>query len=135
MTLQDLGQSANLALEGHRRIAGRAAQSHPRGTVVSATIPIFIVLFAAIRLKQAVTPLQKAGIAAAFAGIAIVALGRGGGVEASPEGVGFLLLSAVAIGFYYVWSVELTLAQPSFNLNKKDYTKDSFSYIPPGGVT
>lgn len=78
------------------------------GTIVSATIPIFIVLFAAVRLKQSVTWAQKTGIAAAFAGIAVVAFGRGGGVEASPEGIGFMLLSSVAIAFYYVWSVELT---------------------------
>jgi len=87
---------------------GVAGTSASIGTIVSATIPIFIVLFAAIRLKQTVTTLQKAGIAAAFAGIAVVALGRGGGVEASAAGVGFMLLSAIAIAFYYVWSVELT---------------------------
>lgn len=87
---------------------GVAGTSASIGTIVSATIPIFIVLFAAVRLKQTVTAAQKAGIAAAFAGIAVVALGRGGGVEASPAGVGFMLLSSVAIAFYYVWSVELT---------------------------
>lgn len=87
---------------------GVAGTSACIGTIVSATIPIFIVLFAAMRLKQTVTTSQKAGIAAAFVGIAVVALGRGGGVEASPQGVGFMLLSAIAIAFYYVWSVELT---------------------------
>ena len=87
---------------------GVAGTSASIGTIVSATIPIFIVLFAAIRLRQTVTALQKVGIAAAFAGIAVVALGRGGGVEATPSGVGFMLLSALAIAFYYVWSVELT---------------------------
>lgn len=63
-----------------------------------------------MRLKQTVTAPQKAGIAAAFVGIAVVALSRGGGVEASPAGVSFMLLSSVAIAFYYVWSVELTQA-------------------------
>jgi drug/metabolite transporter (DMT)-like permease len=87
---------------------GVSGTSASIGTIVSATIPIFIVLFAAIRLKQTVTAVQKAGIAAAFVGIAVVALGRDGGVEATPAGVGFMLLSAVAIAFYYVWSVELT---------------------------
>lgn len=87
---------------------GVAGTSASVGTIVSATIPIFIVLFAALRLKQTVTTVQKLGIAAAFAGIAVVALGRGGGMEASLAGVGFMLLSAIAIAFYYVWSVELT---------------------------
>lgn len=89
---------------------GVAGTSASVGTIVSATIPVFIVLFAALRLGQAVTATQKAGIAAAFLGIAVVAVGRGGGVDASPAGVGFMLLSAVAIAFYYVWSVELTQA-------------------------
>jgi hypothetical protein len=89
---------------------GVAGTSASVGTIVSATIPIFIVLFATVRLKQTVTATQKTGIAAAFVGIAVVALGRGGGVDASPVGVGFMLLSSVAIAFYYVWSVELTQA-------------------------
>ncbi|MCA6218955.1 hypothetical protein KGA65_20630 [Ideonella sp. B7] len=72
-----------------------------------------MVLFAALRLKQSVTAAQKAGIAAAFAGIAVVALGRGGGVEATPAGVGFMLFSAVAIAFYYVWSIKLIERQMS----------------------
>jgi drug/metabolite transporter (DMT)-like permease len=89
---------------------GVAGTSASIGTIVSATIPIFIVLFAALRLRQTVTAIQRLGIATAFAGIAIVALGRGGGVETSPAGVAFMLLSSVAIAIYYVWSVELTVA-------------------------
>jgi len=80
---------------------GVAGTSASIGTITSATIPIFIVLFAALRLKQSVTWEQRVGIAAASTGIAVVACGRGGGVEASPEGVGFMLLSSVTIAFYY----------------------------------
>lgn len=79
-------------------------------TVISATIPAFVVIFAAFRLKQPVSRLQAAGLAAAFAGIGLVALdGDGGlGLQSGLTGPLFLLLSAVAIAFYYVWSVELT---------------------------
>lgn len=89
---------------------GVAGTSASVGTIVSATIPIFIVIFAAVRLNQSVAPMQRLGVLAAFAGIAIVALGRGGGIDATASGVGFMLLSSVAIAFYYVWSVELTMA-------------------------
>lgn len=82
------------------------------GTILSATIPIFIVIFASIRLKQPVAGRQWTGLFAAFAGIALVATGSGAGVDdvsrTTIGGVAWMLLSAVAIAFYYIWSAELT---------------------------
>lgn len=81
------------------------------GAILSATIPIFVVMFAALRLRQRVTPRQMLGLLAAFGGIALVAAGSGEGAAAGRTtlaGVGWMLLSSVAIAFYYVWSVELT---------------------------
>lgn len=82
------------------------------GTIISASIPVFVVVFAALRLKQPVTGRQQLGLLAAFAGIALVAVGNEQGPGTTPEGsltgAAWLLLSAVSIAFYYVWSVELT---------------------------
>lgn len=84
------------------------------GTIISATIPVFVVVFAAMRLKQRVTRRQQFGLLAAFVGIAFVAFGQGG--EADPAhqttllGITWMLVSAVSIAFYYVWSVELAEA-------------------------
>jgi drug/metabolite transporter (DMT)-like permease len=82
------------------------------GTIVSATIPIFIVIFAAIRLKQPVAGKHWAGLLAAFGGIALVAFGSGAGADdlskTTVSGVAWMLVSAVAIAFYYIWSAELS---------------------------
>ncbi|WP_415183177.1 DMT family transporter [Phaeovulum sp.] len=81
------------------------------GTVISAVIPVLVVVFAALRLHQPVTGWQRIGLAAAFAGIALVASGQGDGSTAGQTtalGVLLMLISALAIAFYYVWSVELT---------------------------
>ncbi|MHB2169891.1 DMT family transporter [Alsobacter sp. R-9] len=81
------------------------------GAILSATIPVFVVVFAALRLRQRVSRRQVAGLAAAFAGIAVVASGSGGGegtAATTLAGVAWMLVSSVAIAFYYVWSVELT---------------------------
>jgi O-acetylserine/cysteine efflux transporter len=82
------------------------------GTIISATIPIFVVVFAALRLGQRVTRRQQFGLLAAFLGIGLVALGQeqdGASMLVSGlAGTFWMLLSAVAISFYYVWSVELT---------------------------
>lgn len=82
------------------------------GTIISATIPIFIVIFAAIRLKQPVADRHWAGLLAAVCGIALVAVGSGSGADdmsrTTLAGVMWMLLSAVAIAFYYIWSAELT---------------------------
>lgn len=84
------------------------------GTILSATIPVFIVLFAAFRLRQPVTGRQAGGLLAAFIGIACVALGQGGTADPSHQttllGVTWMLVSALSIAFYYVWSVQLTEA-------------------------
>jgi drug/metabolite transporter (DMT)-like permease len=82
------------------------------GTIISATIPIFIVIFAALRLAQPVAGRQWIGLLAAFGGIALVAVGSGSGVDdlsrTTAAGVAWMLVSAVAIAFYYIWSAELT---------------------------
>jgi drug/metabolite transporter (DMT)-like permease len=69
------------------------------------------VVLAALRLGQSVNRVQQLGLAAAFAGVALVALGQGNGAEdvapTTMTGVALVLLSAVTIAFYYVWSVEL----------------------------
>jgi drug/metabolite transporter (DMT)-like permease len=82
------------------------------GTIISATIPVFVVVFAALRLKQPVSGGQALGLLAAFVGIALVASGNGRDAPPASEttvaGVSLMLLSAVAVAFYYVWSFELT---------------------------
>jgi O-acetylserine/cysteine efflux transporter len=91
---------------------GVAGTTASVGTIVSATIPLFIVVFAAVRLGQPVSRLQTLGLLIAFAGIALVALGdMDAAVTTSGNTVGgviWMLVSSVAIAFYYVWSVELT---------------------------
>ncbi len=91
---------------------GVARTSASVATIISATIPLFTVVFAALKLGQPVSMKQKMGLFTAFLGIAIIALGRGGGtaslLDSSLGGVIILLVSAAAIAFYYVWSVDLT---------------------------
>lgn len=81
-------------------------------TILSATIPLFIVILAAVRFRQAVTPLQWSGLLAAFFGIALVAVGSGPGIDdmsrTTVSGVVLMLISAVGIAIYYIWSAELT---------------------------
>lgn len=80
------------------------------GAILSATIPVFVVVFAALRLRQRVTTRQMLGLFLAFAGIALVATGSDGGGPSrnTLTGIVWMLVSSVAIAFYYVWSVELT---------------------------
>lgn len=84
------------------------------GTIITATIPLFVVIFAALRLKQAVSVWQALGLLAAFGGIGLVAFGNDGEAAAASAttmvGVSLMLVSALAVAFYYVWSVELTNA-------------------------
>ena len=91
---------------------GVQGTSASAGTIISATIPIFIVIFAAVRLAQPVAGRQWIGLLAAFGGIALVTVGSGSGGDdpsrTTLAGVAWTLVSAVAIAFYYIWSAELT---------------------------
>lgn len=89
---------------------GVAETSASVGTIISATIPMFIVFFAALRLKQPISRLQLIGVVAAFVGIILVASGSRGETgmsKTTSNGPLWLLVSAVAVAFYFVWSVEL----------------------------
>jgi drug/metabolite transporter (DMT)-like permease len=87
---------------------GIAGTSASVGTVISATIPVFVVVLAAMRLKQPMSVLQAIGLLAAFAGIVLVAFdGHPGTTQTTVTGVALMVLSCLTIAFYYVWSVEL----------------------------
>jgi drug/metabolite transporter (DMT)-like permease len=80
-------------------------------TVISALIPLLVVVFAVIRLRQRIRPLHVVGLLLAIAGVALVA---GGGPAAAP-GAGFtgealVLVSAISIALSYVMLAELTAA-------------------------
>lgn len=90
---------------------GVAGTSASVATILSATIPLFVVVFAGLRLRQPVTGRQRLGLLIAFAGMVLVASGQGdggAGATTSLTGVLWMLASSLAIAFYYVWSVELT---------------------------
>ncbi len=81
------------------------------GTIISATIPIFLVIFASVRLKQSVSAIQVLGLLAAFVGIALVAFADGQGLNeilrSSAVGEAWLLMSAITIAYSHIWSAEL----------------------------
>ncbi|KAB0539361.1 EamA family transporter [Pseudochrobactrum saccharolyticum] len=80
------------------------------GTILSATIPLFIVSFATYRLKQPITIIQICGVATAFIGIVVVAFeNTSSDITTTFSGPVWIQISAIAVAFYYVWSVELTL--------------------------
>jgi O-acetylserine/cysteine efflux transporter len=81
-------------------------------TVISATIPILIVLFAALRLRQRVQLRHAVGLFSAFVGVALVATGDPRALVSAPGDnslVGDLLIlgSALAIAAYFTLSIEL----------------------------
>jgi len=81
-------------------------------TVISAAIPILVVVFSRIRLGQAVYPEQVVGLLLAFVGVGAVAVGDPRGLAAllatpAASGDALVLVSAVTVALYYVLSAEL----------------------------
>jgi drug/metabolite transporter (DMT)-like permease len=80
-------------------------------TVISALIPLLVVVFAVIRLRQRIRLVHVAGLLLAVTGVALVAGGgpQGGGDEALIGDL-LVLVSAVSIALAYVLMAELTAA-------------------------
>jgi drug/metabolite transporter (DMT)-like permease len=95
---------------------GQAAQafgveftSASTGTVISSTIPVFMVAVAAWRLRQPVRLRHALGLLVALGGIGVLALGGlSGGVGGTGLGDAGVLCAAIAIALYYVLAAELT---------------------------
>lgn len=84
-------------------------------TVLSALIPIFVVVFARVRLRQPIRVRPALGLALAFVGVGIVAGGDPRHLIAglSRSGIGgeaLMLLSTIAVALYYVLSIDLVEA-------------------------
>src|SRR5690349_6165672 len=72
-------------------------------TVISALIPLLVVVFAVLRLRQRIRPVHVIGLLLAIVGVALVA----GGKSEGTAGVGFtgealVLVSAISIALSYV---------------------------------
>jgi drug/metabolite transporter (DMT)-like permease len=81
-------------------------------TVISATIPILVVLLATFRLHQPIQPRHAVGLIGAFSGVGLVAAGDPRSLLSALAddaffGDALVLGSALAIAVYYVFSIEL----------------------------
>lgn len=80
-------------------------------TVIGATIPILVVLLAALRLGQRIRGIHILGLLVAIGGVGVIA--TGGRLSALAEaggallGDGLMVVSAVSVALYYVLSTEL----------------------------
>jgi O-acetylserine/cysteine efflux transporter len=85
-------------------------------TVISAAIPIFVVVLGSWRLRQPLRATHLVGLLVAMGGIAVVASKGSASAfalsAASLAGDALVLLSAVAIALYYALSAEITRRHP-----------------------
>lgn len=95
------------------QILGVQRTSAAVATIIGATIPIFTVLLAVLRLRQAVRLHHVLGLGVALTGIALATTGtdRGVGDFSAGAAVGdaCLLMSALCIAAYYVLSTEMAV--------------------------
>lgn len=95
---------------------GVRAISASVATVISALIPVLVVVFARVRFRQSLRGRQGLALALAFVGVALVAGGDPRDLVASSgrstlAGEVLMLLSAVAVALYYVLGVGLVPAR------------------------
>lgn len=87
---------------------GVARTSASAATIISALIPLLVVVFAVLRLGQRIRPAHVVGIVLGIAGVALVAGGGpGAGRGEGLAGDALVLVSAVSIALSYVLLAEL----------------------------
>lgn len=89
---------------------GIARTTASLATVISATIPLFTVLFAALRLGQRLAFRHVLGLIAALLGVGLAAFsGAGAFSTAGLVGDALLLFCSICIALYYVFGTEIAL--------------------------
>ena len=94
------------------QVLGVQRASAAVATIMFATIPIFVVILAAWRLRQPLRMPHAIGLALALGGIALIAT-QGGPVSTAttlvtPAGAALIMASAISIALYYVLCAELS---------------------------
>jgi O-acetylserine/cysteine efflux transporter len=104
-----LGAGQILQIIGVQRTSAAVA------TIILATIPIFTVVLAVMRLRQTLHPRHAAGLIVALIGIGLTTASTSNGTASfttvALTGDACLLLSSVCIAAYYVLGVELAIGQ------------------------
>ena len=99
------------------QILGIARTSAALATVIMATIPLFTVILAALKLGQKLAPRHMLGLALALGGVGLVAFGRpeafaSGGLA----GDALLLVCSVSIASYYVLGTALAIRSTALDV-------------------
>lgn len=92
------------------QILGVARTSAALATVITATIPLFTVILAALKLGQKLTPRQILGLVLALGGVSCVAFSRQEAfTSAGLVGDALLLICSLSIASYYVLGTALAI--------------------------
>ena len=101
-------------------IVGLSRTSVAHSALIIGLTPILVLLIAAARGLERITPLRLAGMALAFAGVGVLSLEHGaGGAASTPTLAGDLttLLAATAFATYIVFSKEVRHRYPALAAN------------------
>ncbi len=97
------------------QILGLQQTSAAIATIVLATVPIFTVVLAVLRLRQTLRPHHVCGLLLAMGGIGLTTASTASGTDAfstaALTGDACLLLSSVCFAAYYVLGTELSIGQ------------------------
>ncbi|MDX8361207.1 DMT family transporter [Cytobacillus sp. IB215316] len=81
---------------------GMKYASSSEAGIITALVPIFVMLFAAILLKESTTTIQKASILLSVGGVSYITVMKGVDGEANMLGIILIFLSVVSMAFYTV---------------------------------
>lgn len=112
-------------------VLGMNRTSVAHAALLIATTPLQVMLLAALRGQESITPRKVGGMLTAVAGIAVLNLGPGRGLHgASLLGDLFIFLAAFAFSVYTVFSKEVTRRHDSVTVNSLGYFAGALAGAP-----
>jgi drug/metabolite transporter (DMT)-like permease len=100
-------------------------------SLLVSTGPIFVALFASLTLGERLNPRERTGLAVAFAGALVIALGQGGGVALS-GGALIVLAAAVSQAAFFVIQKPLLARYSAFEVTAYSMWAGTLLILPLG---
>lgn len=111
-------------------VMGMGQTSVAHAAIIAALAPVQVLVLAAIRGQERLSPLKIGGLAIAFAGVGLLQLSKGSAAGATPRGDLFIYLSTLLFAGFSVFGKDYTIRLGTFTMTGFAYMLSGVAMLP-----